>query len=225
MLYAQDSANERLAVACIGVGGRGSGIGAQAADLGQLVACCDVSRPNAETFANQQKEKGRECKIYSDYREMLDKESGVDVVTIGTPDHWHVKIAIEAMKAGKHVYCEKPLTLTLAEGQIVQGSSQEVWQDIPGRDAAAQRVRHAILESGSDRAKWTLGQEPRSGQLGGQISIAKSGQGQAVWSVSVGAGTGEPQLGPVLGPAPAVEFCPERIGWNFRCGSSIPAVR
>ncbi len=121
-LYAQSSPSDRLTVACIGVGGRGSGIGGQAADQGQLIACCDVHRPNAENFAKQQKEKGHECKIYADYREMLEKEKGVDVVTIGTPDHWHVKIAIEAMKAGKHVYCEKPLTLTIAEGQLVQAA-------------------------------------------------------------------------------------------------------
>ncbi len=77
-------------------------------------------RPNAERFAKQQGEKGHKCEIFTDYREMFEKQKDIDVVTIGTPDHWHVKIAIEALKAGKHVYCEKPLTLTIAEGQLVQ---------------------------------------------------------------------------------------------------------
>ena len=62
--------------------------------------------------------RGAEINKYQDYREMLEKED-IDVVTIGTPDHWHVPIAIAALKAGCDVYCEKPLTLTIDEGKQI----------------------------------------------------------------------------------------------------------
>ena len=55
---------------------------------------------------------------------MLDRPD-IDAVSIGTPDHWHVKIAIEAMQAGKHVFCEKPLTLTLEENQLVRNACKK----------------------------------------------------------------------------------------------------
>ncbi len=215
-LYAQDSANERLVVACIGVGGRGSGIGGQAADQGQLVACCDVSGPNAERFASQQKEKGRECKIYADYREMLDKESGIDVVTIGTPDHWHVKIAIEAMKAGKHVYCEKPLTLTLAEGQIVQEAAKKYGKTFQVGTQQRSEFDMRFLKAVAIA---------HSGRLGKNLEAISSVGKSASRSPDKDKPFGPFPSAPVpenlnwdlwLGPAPAVEFCPERIGWNFR---------
>jgi predicted dehydrogenase len=57
--------------------------------------------------------------MYEDYRRILERPD-IDVVTIVTPDHWHTKIAIEAMKAGKDVYCEKPLTLTIDEGKLIR---------------------------------------------------------------------------------------------------------
>lgn len=106
------SPNERLGIGCIGVGGRGSGIGKEAASRGAPIACADVDLDHAERFASG----FGGMKVYQDYRKLLDHKD-IDVVTIGTPDHWHVKIAIEALQAGKHVYCEKPVTLTIDEGK------------------------------------------------------------------------------------------------------------
>ena len=115
---ALEANGDKLTVAAIGVGGRGTEIGSQAASLGNLVACADVHLGNAQSFAQRF---GGKCQVYQDYRKVLDRKD-VDAVTIGTPDHWHVKIAIEAMQAGKHVYCEKPLTLTLEEGKLVSAA-------------------------------------------------------------------------------------------------------
>ena len=107
--------NDRLSVAAIGNGGRGSAVGHQAGRLGDMLACCDVDKNRAAGFA---KKYGEKCKTYGDYRQVLDRKD-IDLVTIGTPDHWHVKIAIEAMQSGKDVYCEKPLTLTIDEGKKI----------------------------------------------------------------------------------------------------------
>ena len=120
-----EDADKALKVASIGVGGsrgrysRGGGIARQAAGFGQMVAVCDVDTLHNDEFAAWcKKEKNVEINKYQDYREMLEKED-IDVVTIGTPDHWHVPIAIAALKAGCDVYCEKPLTLTIDEGKQI----------------------------------------------------------------------------------------------------------
>ena len=116
-LYGQD-AGSKLTVASVGVGGprgrysRGGSIANAAAKLGKMISVCDVDDQNAEDF--NQKHGGGISK-YRDYREMLEKEKP-QVVTIGTPDHWHVPIAVAALRAGADVYCEKPLTLTIDEG-------------------------------------------------------------------------------------------------------------
>ena len=106
------SANDKLGVGCIGLGGRGSAIARQALKLGAPVITCDVDKNRAEGFA---KGAANNVPAVQDYRHVLDNKD-VDIVTIGTPDHWHSKIAIDAMRAGKDVYCEKPLTLTIDEG-------------------------------------------------------------------------------------------------------------
>ena len=88
------------------------------------VAVCDVDSDHLEKghkrVSDIQNGKGhaRDVAKYEDYRKLLDRKD-IDVVTIVTPDHWHSKIAIDAMRAGKDVYCEKPLTLTIHEGKQI----------------------------------------------------------------------------------------------------------
>ena len=110
------SANDRHVIGCIGNGGMGRGDGRAAARYGDVVAVCDVDRKHAEAAAaNKDMGKGK-AQIYDDYRKLLDRKD-IDVVTISTPDHWHVRIAIAALRAGKDIYCQKPLTLTIDEGK------------------------------------------------------------------------------------------------------------
>ena len=113
---APTSKNDRHVIGCIGNGGMGHGDGRAAAHYGDVVAVCDVDRKHAESAANN-KDIGRgKAQIYDDYRKLLDRKD-IDVVTISTPDHWHVRIAIAALQAGKDIYCQKPLTLTIDEGK------------------------------------------------------------------------------------------------------------
>ncbi|MGB7343945.1 MAG: Gfo/Idh/MocA family oxidoreductase [Pirellulaceae bacterium] len=118
--------SKKLRLASIGVGGsrgrynRGGAIARQAAGHATMVAVCDVDDRHTEEFAKEFDEKhGLKLNKYRDYREMFEKEK-LDCVTIGTPDHWHVPIAIAALEAGIHVYCEKPLTLTIDEGKQIR---------------------------------------------------------------------------------------------------------
>lgn len=116
--------SERPVVGCIGTGDRWNGVGPNALEFGDCVAVCDVDSNHAtkghKVVKEIQGKKGvnKEVGIYEDYRELLDRKD-IEVVTIVTPDHWHTKIAIDAMRAGKDVYCEKPLTLTIDEGKQI----------------------------------------------------------------------------------------------------------
>jgi len=73
----------------------------------------------AANVAKTEKKQGKKPDAYKDYRKVLDRKD-IDAVMIATPDHWHTKIAVEAMYAGKDVYCEKPLTLTIDEGKLIE---------------------------------------------------------------------------------------------------------
>ncbi len=112
------SPNERPRVGCIGQGGMGRGDATKAAIYGDIVAVCDVDRAHAEAAQKDPKRGNGKAEIYEDYRKLLDRKD-IDIVTISTPDHWHVRIAIAALKAGKDIYCQKPLTLTIDEGKIL----------------------------------------------------------------------------------------------------------
>ena len=103
--------SERVNVAGIGAGGMGGGdISTHARNGANIVALCDVN-DNAGAFGVFPK-----AKRYRDFRELIDKEAkNIDAVTVGTPDHIHAVASMAAIKAGKHVYCQKPLTHTLHE--------------------------------------------------------------------------------------------------------------
>jgi predicted dehydrogenase len=144
---AEDENNDKLGIGCIGTGGRGSGIGRDACRRGNPIAVADVDLSHAERFAS-----GFDgMEVYQDYRRLLDRKD-IDVVTIGTPDHWHVKIAIEALQSGKHVYCEKPLTLTIDEGkkicQVVKETGRAFQVGTQQRSDGRFRLAVAIAQSG-----------------------------------------------------------------------------
>ena len=123
-VFANQAKNDRPRIGGIGLGGMGSGDCRQHAGFGDVVAIADVDQGHAER-ANADGRIGKgKADIYSDYRDLLDRKD-VDVVSIATPDHWHVKIAIEALLAGKHVFCQKPLTLTLEENQLIRNACRK----------------------------------------------------------------------------------------------------
>ena len=114
------SANERLNIAGIGVGGMGrSNLKQCAAE--NIVALCDVD----QNYAAKTFKEYPSAKVYRDYREMLEKQKDIDAVIIATPDHTHAVIAMAAMRAGKHVYVQKPLTYSVHEARTLTEAARE----------------------------------------------------------------------------------------------------
>jgi predicted dehydrogenase len=109
-------ANSKPGVAVIGCGGIARYKAQFTPHYGDIVAVCDVDKGRAASFnANHA---GGKAFVTGDYRKALERPD-VDVVFVDTPDHWHAKIAIDALRAGKDVYCEKPMTLTIDEGRVL----------------------------------------------------------------------------------------------------------
>ena len=118
--FGYQSPNERPVFATIGLRNQGWSITSKSFEYADFAALADVDSNvlgvNVERTETAQKKKPD---AYKDYRAILDRKD-IDAVMIATPDHWHTKIAVEAMYAGKDVYCEKPLTLTIAEGKLIE---------------------------------------------------------------------------------------------------------
>jgi predicted dehydrogenase len=122
--FANKAANDRPLIGCIGVGGMGTGDANQHAGFGDIVAVCDVDSRRTDKIRDNKKICKGDVAAYGDYRKVLERPD-IDVVSIVTTDHWHVKIAIEALQAGKHVFCQKPLSLTLEENKLARAAAEK----------------------------------------------------------------------------------------------------
>jgi predicted dehydrogenase len=109
--------NGRFALGLVGAGGIAHANIDVAKEWIDLVAIADVDAGRAASF-NEKFGAGK-AMLTDDYRRLLDRRD-IDVIHVATPDHWHAKIVVEAMLAGKDVYCEKPLTLTIDEGKLIR---------------------------------------------------------------------------------------------------------
>lgn len=116
------SKNDRFNIGIIGAGGMANGNMNAAKDWVDIVAIADVDSDRAQDM--KEKRAGGKADVYEDYRKVIERDD-VDVIHIATPDHWHTKPLVEAMLAGKDVYCEKPLTLTVDEGKLIRKVQKE----------------------------------------------------------------------------------------------------
>lgn len=199
------SPNARPRVGCIGTGGMGRGDANAAKRYGDIVSVCDVDRGHAES-ANKDIAGGK-AEVYEDYRKLLDRKD-IDIVTVSTPDHWHTKITVDAMRSGKDVYCQKPLTLTIDEGKLLCRVTKET-----GR----------VLQVGTQQ------RSEDNNMFLKAVAMVQGGRIGKVKKVTCAIGGG-PKGGPFaktkppanfnwnvwLGQTPDVEFIKERGHGNFR---------
>lgn len=123
--FGYQASSERPVFATIGLRNQGWAITNKSFPFADFAALADVdANVLADNVAKVEKRQGKKPDAYKDYRQVLDRKD-IDAVMIATPDHWHTKIAVEAMLAGKDVYCEKPLTLTIAEGKLIEKIVQQ----------------------------------------------------------------------------------------------------
>ncbi len=197
--------NQRIKIGSIGIGGQGNSN--MRKFLRDVVAVCDVDSDRLNKARDAvQKANGGECATYKDYRRLLENRN-VDAVCITTPDHWHALPTINACQAGKHVYCEKPLSLSIVEGR---------------RMVQAARRHDVIVQTGS--------QQRSSPGFRQACELVRSGRIGTIRTVRVGipgvnfAGDAVPDSKPPaqldyefwLGPAPMRPYNEKHVHYNFR---------
>jgi predicted dehydrogenase len=204
-------ANERVMVGYIGLGNRGDQVHDGFLEYGdnRTAAICDLKPSYLDLAEKKAKDKGHDTpKRYADYRKLIEDKT-LDAVVIATPDHWHALQMIEACNAGKDVYCEKPLSLTVVEGRKMV--------------EAAERNKR-VVQVGIHRRSAKFLQEAaayaRSGALG-KITLAQGWHLTNEWPVGLGAAPegpppSEAEWDAWLGPAPKVPYNRNRMYYNFR---------
>ncbi len=199
-------ANDRLALGFIGLGAMGSanlGYAMKLPDV-QAVAVCDVYQPTLEKAVNAASQGGHTVKAIKDFRDLLADKS-IDAVCISTPDHWHAYMTVEACKAGKDVFVEKPASVYVEEGQKMVQAARKY-----------QRVVQAGTMQRSGGYFKKAAEIVQSGRLG-EVTFCHTWQS----GLTNKKGFGRPADGPVpagldwdmwLGPAPKVPFNLNRWG-------------
>src|SRR5262247_1609139 len=147
-------ANDRIATGHIGIGAMGSsnlGFALKLPDV-ESVAVCDVYQPHLEKAVATAGKAGKTVKAVKDFREILADKS-IDAVCISTPDHWHPYMTVEACKAGKDVYVEKPACVYIDEGQKMVEAARKYNRVVQGgtmqRPGGYFKKAKEIVESGS----------------------------------------------------------------------------
>jgi Predicted dehydrogenases and related proteins len=209
-LFAQDavtprSANDRPRIALVGCGGMGRGDGKNASRFGDIVAVCDVDRNHAEIAARELARDGKSPEVFEDFRKLFEKDR-IDILVQATPDHWHTLVNLAAAQAGKDVYAEKPLTLTIDEGKHL---------------IRVVREKKVVLQTGT--------QQRSSSRFRLACELIRNGRIGTLKQVSVfvpsGLKGGPFQPAPIpaklnwdfwLGQAPKVDYTPNRCHANFR---------
>jgi hypothetical protein len=168
------SANDKLNIGVVGVTGKG-GSDTTCCASENIIALCDVD----EKAAAGPRQKYPKATFYKDFRKMLEKEKSLDAVIVATPDHLHATIASMAMRLGKHVYCQKPLTQTIYEARLLRGLASEfkVATQMGNQGSAEDGLRRAVevVQSGfigpvrqvyvwSNRPIWPQGMDRPAGQ-------------------------------------------------------------
>src|SRR6266851_1718035 len=200
-------ANDRVRIGYIGLGNRGDQVHDAFLEHGdqQTVAVCDLK----DSYMDFAIKKSRATpKKYADYKKLLD-DKDVDAVAIVTPDHWHALMFIDACNAGKDVYVEKPLSLTVVEGRrmvdVARKTNRVTQVGIHRRSGAFLKEAAEFVQSGGI----------------GQVTVARSYHIMNQWPVGIG---NPPDSAPPsaaewdqwLGPAPKVPYNKNRMYYTFR---------
>jgi predicted dehydrogenase len=195
------SANDKPNIALIGCGGRGRSIAKEAQKFGRIIAVCDVDSSHVEGAAIELKAEHK----YSDFRKLLERDD-VHVVLNGCPDHWHTLVNVAALRSGKDVYSEKPLTLTIDEGKKLVKVVRET-----------KRVLQTGTQQRSDPQFRMVCELVRNGRLGKLSKVT------TVVPAGLHGGPFKEQPVPKnldwdtwLGQAPKVPYVPQRCHTTFR---------
>lgn len=186
---AEQSPNERIRFACIGIGGKGESDTADAAKHGEITAICDVDRGRLE----QAGAKYPNARTFTDYRCLLETMGdSIDAVTVSTPDHNHFPASAMAMRMGKHCFCQKPLTHTIWEARMLGSLARE-------RKLATQMGNQGTASEGLRRSAALL----RAGAIG-PVSEVHVWTNRPVW--------------PQGRPRPASTALPASVDWDAWIG-------